>query len=60
MQRIYISEILENDWFKKGYKPPHFEQGEDVNLDEVDAVFNDSDVRGSHSVLRLLHGESVF
>lgn len=44
-QRITIAEILENDWFKKGYKPPHFEQGEDVNLDDVDAVFNDSEVR---------------
>lgn len=44
-QRITIAEILENDWFKKGYKPPHFEQREDVNLDDVDAVFNDSEVR---------------
>ncbi|KAA8516218.1 hypothetical protein F0562_019397 [Nyssa sinensis] len=43
LTRITISEILENDWFKKGYKPPHFEQGEDVNLDDVDAAFNDSE-----------------
>lgn len=28
----------------KGYKPPHFEQEEDVNLDDVDAVFNESKV----------------
>ncbi|XP_057496392.1 CBL-interacting serine/threonine-protein kinase 9 [Actinidia eriantha] len=43
LTRITIPEILENDWFKKGYKPPQFEQGEDVNLDDVDAVFNDSE-----------------
>lgn len=39
-----IPEILENDWFKKDYKPPQFEQEEGVSLDDVDAVFNDSDV----------------
>ncbi|XP_059651184.1 CBL-interacting serine/threonine-protein kinase 9 isoform X3 [Cornus florida] len=43
LTRLTIPEILENDWFKKGYKPPHFEQGEDVNLDDVDAVFNSSE-----------------
>ncbi|XAR53916.1 Non-specific serine/threonine protein kinase [Bertholletia excelsa] len=43
LTRITIPEILENDWFKKGYEPPQFEQGEDVNLDDVDAVFNDSE-----------------
>ncbi|KAJ9188605.1 hypothetical protein P3X46_003950 [Hevea brasiliensis] len=40
--RITISEILEDEWFKKGYKPPQFEQEDDVNLDDVDAAFNDS------------------
>ncbi|XP_043716527.1 CBL-interacting serine/threonine-protein kinase 9-like isoform X1 [Telopea speciosissima] len=40
--RITIPEILENEWFKKGYKPPDFEHGEDISLDDVDAVFNDS------------------
>ncbi|KAI3515479.1 hypothetical protein L1887_14375 [Cichorium endivia] len=40
--RITIPEILENDWFKKGYKPPHFEQEKDVSLDDVDVVFNES------------------
>ncbi|PWA60912.1 protein kinase, ATP binding site [Artemisia annua] len=42
LTRITIPEILENDWFKKGYKPPHFEQDDDVSLDDVDAVFNES------------------
>ena len=44
LQRITISEILEDEWFKKGYQPPLFEKEEDVNLDDVDAVFNDSKV----------------
>ncbi|XP_027159254.1 CBL-interacting serine/threonine-protein kinase 9 isoform X2 [Coffea eugenioides] len=43
LTRITIPEILENDWFKKGYKPPQFEQEEDVSLDDIDAVFNDSE-----------------
>lgn len=45
LQRITIPQILEDEWFKKGYKPPQFEQGDDVNLDDVDAAFNDSKVR---------------
>jgi len=44
LQRITIAEILEDEWFKKDYKPPCFEQGEDVSLDDVDAAFNDSEV----------------
>ncbi|KAL0373865.1 UNVERIFIED_CONTAM: CBL-interacting serine/threonine-protein kinase [Sesamum radiatum] len=43
LTRITISEILENEWFKKNYKPPHFAAEEDVSLDDVDAVFNDSE-----------------
>ncbi|KAF9602916.1 hypothetical protein IFM89_032798 [Coptis chinensis] len=42
LTRITIPNILENEWFKKGYIPPDFEQGEDVSLDDVVAVFNDS------------------
>ncbi|KAK9161088.1 hypothetical protein Syun_007429 [Stephania yunnanensis] len=41
--RITIPEILDDEWFKVGYKPPVFEQEGDVNLDDVDAVFNDSE-----------------
>ncbi|KAG8474329.1 hypothetical protein CXB51_033796 [Gossypium anomalum] len=33
-KRITIPEILQDEWFKKGYKPPKFEQDEDVNLDD--------------------------
>lgn len=42
-QRITISEVLENDWFKKGYQAPIFEQ-EDVSLDDVNAIFSESTV----------------
>ncbi|XP_030953961.1 CBL-interacting serine/threonine-protein kinase 3-like isoform X2 [Quercus lobata] len=43
MTRITISEILEDEWFKKDYKPPVFEEKEDTNLDDVEAVFKDSE-----------------
>ncbi|GER30487.1 CBL-interacting protein kinase 23 [Striga asiatica] len=39
--RITIAEVLENDWFKKGYKPPVFEH-EEVTLDDVNSIFNES------------------
>ncbi|XP_042412218.1 CBL-interacting protein kinase 23-like isoform X2 [Zingiber officinale] len=39
--RITISQIIENEWFKKGYQPPQFETTE-VSLDDVDAIFNES------------------
>lgn len=39
-----IPQILEDDWFKKDYKAARFAVEEDVNLDDVDAVFNDSKV----------------
>lgn len=42
-QRITFAEVIENEWFKKGYKPPTFEQA-DVSLDDVDAIFNESGV----------------
>lgn len=45
VQRITIPEILEDGWFKKGYQPTCFQQEEDVNVDDVDAAFNNSEVR---------------
>lgn len=39
--RITTAEVIENEWFKKGYVPPRFEQ-EDVSLDDVDAIFNEA------------------
>ncbi|EES16537.2 hypothetical protein SORBI_3008G016200 [Sorghum bicolor] len=42
-KRITIPEILEDEWFKKGYKRPEFDEKYDTPLDDVDAVFNDSE-----------------
>ncbi|XP_040987674.1 CBL-interacting serine/threonine-protein kinase 9 [Juglans microcarpa x Juglans regia] len=42
LTRITIPEILEDEWFKKRYKPAYSEEEQNVNLDDVDAVFNDS------------------
>ncbi|KAF7833647.1 CBL-interacting serine/threonine-protein kinase 3-like isoform X1 [Senna tora] len=43
MTRITISEILDDEWFKKDYKPPVFEEKGETNLDDVEAVFKDSE-----------------
>lgn len=43
-QRITFAEVIENEWFNKGYKAPKFENA-DVSLDDVDAIFDDSGVR---------------
>ncbi|KAG2398810.1 CBL-interacting serine/threonine-protein [Vigna angularis] len=39
--RITFAEVVENDWFKKGYKPPVFEQPA-VSLDDVNSIFSES------------------
>ncbi|KAI3495441.1 hypothetical protein L1887_37781 [Cichorium endivia] len=41
LTRITTAEVVENEWFKKGYVPPRFEQ-EDVSLADVDAIFNEA------------------
>ncbi|WVZ54628.1 hypothetical protein U9M48_005395 [Paspalum notatum var. saurae] len=43
MTRITIPEILEDEWFRKGYKRPQSDEKYDTTLDDVDAVFNDSE-----------------
>uniref|UniRef100_A0A803KZU0 non-specific serine/threonine protein kinase n=1 Tax=Chenopodium quinoa TaxID=63459 RepID=A0A803KZU0_CHEQI len=43
LTRITISEILQDEWFKKDYHPPSFAEESDVNLDDVDAAFDDSE-----------------
>ncbi|KAG6503934.1 hypothetical protein ZIOFF_036258 [Zingiber officinale] len=42
LQRIAIPQIIENEWFKKGYQPPQFETA-DVNPVDVDAIFDESE-----------------
>ncbi|KAG0480458.1 hypothetical protein HPP92_011316 [Vanilla planifolia] len=41
--RITIPDLLEDKWFKKGYKPPTFNENCDTNLDDIDSVFKDSE-----------------
>jgi hypothetical protein len=36
--------MLEDEWFKKGYKRAEFDEKYDTTSDDVDAVFNDSEV----------------
>jgi len=39
--RITIAEVINNEWFKKGYQPPRFETA-DVNLDDINSIFNET------------------
>ncbi|KAL8136659.1 hypothetical protein V2J09_002660 [Rumex salicifolius] len=43
MTRITIPEILEDEWFKIGYKPSVFYGKDDTCLDDVEAAFRDSE-----------------
>lgn len=40
--RITVPQILQDPWFKKGYKPEKLVLSRDITLDDVDAVFNES------------------
>jgi hypothetical protein len=44
LQKRTIAEILENEWSKEDYKPPHFKQNEDRRLEDVDSTFDSSEV----------------
>lgn len=39
LQRMTIAEVIENEWFKKGYRPPVFE-AQDVEISDVNAIFD--------------------
>ncbi|KAK9166174.1 hypothetical protein Scep_001365 [Stephania cephalantha] len=43
LTRIRIEEIRNDEWFKKSYAPVSIVEYEDVNLDDVYAVFDDSE-----------------
>ncbi|XP_002963272.2 CBL-interacting protein kinase 32 [Selaginella moellendorffii] len=45
-KRITIPQILENEWFKKDYKPAKLHHEEDVVVGDVESVFNES---GEHT-----------
>ncbi|XP_027932153.1 CBL-interacting serine/threonine-protein kinase 3-like isoform X1 [Vigna unguiculata] len=42
--RITVSEILRDEWFKKEYKLPVFEETKERNTDDIEAIFKDSEV----------------
>ena len=44
MQRVKIEEIRKDPWFKKNYFPVKLGEDEQVNLDDVRAVFDDIEV----------------
>lgn len=39
-----MPEVLNDEWFKKGYKQPEFIEKEETNFDDVEAAFQDSEV----------------
>lgn len=44
MQRITIEQIRNDEWFQKNYIPAKLLEYEDVNLDDVNAVFDETEV----------------
>ncbi|XP_044474550.1 CBL-interacting serine/threonine-protein kinase 8-like isoform X2 [Mangifera indica] len=46
--RITIDQIRDDEWFKKNYVPVRLLEYEDVNLDDVNAVFDDSEDSVKH------------
>ncbi|KAL2893387.1 CBL-interacting serine/threonine-protein kinase 9 [Bienertia sinuspersici] len=43
LTRITISEVLQDEWFKKDYHAPSFAEDGDVNLDDVETAFNNKE-----------------
>ncbi|KNA24768.1 hypothetical protein SOVF_013030 isoform A [Spinacia oleracea] len=41
--RIRMSEIKDDEWFKKDYTPVSYIEYEDVNLDDINAVFDETE-----------------
>lgn len=41
--RIRMEDIKDDEWFKKGYNPASFIEYEDVNLDDINAVFDETE-----------------
>lgn len=54
MQRIRIEGIRKDPWFRKNYVPVRHRDDEEVNFDDVNAVFNDIEV-GLCSFVPLLY-----
>jgi hypothetical protein len=43
-QRIRIEEVRNDEWFKENYEPIREVDNEEVNLDDVNAAFDDPEV----------------
>lgn len=50
MQRIRIEGIKNDPWFRKNYVSIKYREDEEVNLDDVDAVFDDIEVSHFYSL----------
>lgn len=44
MQRVKIEEIRKDPWFRRNYFPVKLKEDEHVNLDDVQAAFDDIEV----------------
>lgn len=44
-KRLTVAGIRQDEWFKKNYTPVRLYEEEDINLDDVQAVFDDSEER---------------
>jgi hypothetical protein len=58
-QRITISQVLEHPWFKKGYNAPKLIEDENVSLEDVVAVFDESKVKCLPSKLSGMLKQSI-
>lgn len=46
LQRIRIDEIRNDEWFKKNYNPVGLTETEEIDLDDINAAFDDPEVSG--------------
>lgn len=47
LQRIRIDEIRNDEWFKKNYNPVGLTETEEIDLDDINAAFDDPEVSGT-------------
>lgn len=47
LQRIRIEEIRSDEWFKKNYDPIGLSETEEIDLDDINAAFDDPEVSGT-------------
>jgi hypothetical protein len=58
-QRIRIEEIRNDEWFQKNYEPVKEIENEEVNLDDVNAAFDDPEVLHLDIVCSALKSSSL-